>query len=145
MASSVNENICFNFYEGWREVEQLYKKELGNSISPQVTYVLQICSLDEDMTINNIASEMKLNISAVSTLVGRMETRGLLVRIHSTKDRRVVNVRLTEQGSELMADLEGSIENLANIISENISTEEREALFNIVSKLVKAKEKHYPE
>lgn len=144
MTSIVHDYICFKFYEGWREVEQLYKKELGNNISPQVTYVLQICDLYRDMTINNIAADMKLNTSAVSTLIGRMEARGLVIRKHDTKDRRVVNVRLTEQGQELLEELEGNIKRLADIISENISVEEKETLFNIVSKIVKAKEENYP-
>ena len=144
-SSVVHEYICFKFYQGWREVEQLYKRELGNSISPQVTYVLQICSLDEDMTINDIASDMKLNTSAVSTLVGRMEARGFIVRKHSTKDRRVVNVRLTQQGADLLDDLKGNIQTLADVISENISAEEKEVFFNVVSKIVKAKERHYPD
>ncbi|KAG1651208.1 putative HTH-type transcriptional regulator YusO [Nymphon striatum] len=144
MASEVHDYICFKFYEAWREIEQLYKKELGNSVSPQVTYILQFCSLDKDMTINEISADMSLNTSAVSTLIGRMENRGLVKRTHGIKDRRVVNVRLTQEGYDLLTKLRGNIDTIADVISENITKEEKETLFNIVSKISKAKEDNYP-
>jgi len=144
MASDVHNYICFKFYGAWREIEQLYKKELGNSVSPQVTYILQFLSLDKDMTINEISADMSLNTSAVSTLIGRMEARGLVVRTHGVKDRRVVIVRLTIEGHELLTKLKGNIKNIADVISENITPEEKETLFNIVSKISKSKEDNYP-
>jgi len=135
MDHKIHDYICFNFYTGWREIDQFYKNELGNDITPQITYILQICKLDVEMPIKDISKEMKLNVSAVSNLIARMEKNRLVIRRHDDVDRRVVRVKLTQKGYDLLLYLEGKIKSLEEKIAMGITPEEKATLLKIVSKI----------
>lgn len=135
MSAPIQDFICFKFYTGWREIDQFYKQVLGKNISPQITYVLQLCFLDSDTTVNEIATSMKLNNSAVSNLIARMEKKGLVKRIHSLDDRRVVNVRLTKKGDDLMSNLREKIQILEKEISQGITNNDKNVLRKIVDNI----------
>lgn len=131
----IHDYICFNFYTGWREIDQFYKKELGNEITPQITYILQICKLDVEMSVKDISIGMKLNTSAVSNLISRMEKKDLVIRRHDDIDRRVVKVKLTQKGYDLLLKLKTKIKSLEGKISTGITPEEKETLLRIVTKI----------
>ncbi|MCX6007984.1 MAG: MarR family transcriptional regulator, partial [Chloroflexi bacterium] len=50
------------------------------------------------MSLTEIAKFLPIEIHSVSALVEKLETRGLIKRIRSKNDRRVVNIYLTEAG-----------------------------------------------
>lgn len=133
MSADLNQYLCFNFYRGWREISSIYKEILGNDVSPQHFYILQLCDLKEKATMNELSKGLHLDGSAVSTLVSRMEKKQLIKRTHGTKDRRNVFVQLTEKGDALKTSLEPKISLLASTISKNISAEEITKVQEVVS------------
>jgi MarR family transcriptional regulator, lower aerobic nicotinate degradation pathway regulator len=58
---------------------------------------------DRTPTMQQLASLLELDKSSVSGLVSRAEQRGLVARVPSTTDRRVVLVELSEAGRALVA------------------------------------------
>jgi DNA-binding MarR family transcriptional regulator len=54
------------------------------------------------MSLTEIARFLPIEIHSVSALVEKLETRGLIKRIRSRNDRRVVNIYLTEAGLEVL-------------------------------------------
>lgn len=54
-------------------------------------------------TIGELATRLKVTPSAISLLVDRMESHGIVERIRSTLDRRVVQVRLTDVATQISA------------------------------------------
>jgi len=135
MAVDLNQYLCFNLYRGWREISSFYKDVLGKSISLQNFYILQLCDLDKKITMNDLSDAMHLDGSAVSTLVSRMEKKGLLERTHGTKDRRCVYVQLTQQGGDLKEELDAKSGMLSEKIQKNISKNEIEQLQTIINKI----------
>jgi DNA-binding MarR family transcriptional regulator len=123
MANDLNELVSFNFYKGWREVKAFYQEFLGNDISPQNVYLLELCDLDEQLTMQQLAEKMYLDGSAISTLVSRMEKKSLLKRTHGKKDRRKVFVQLTEEGYELKQSLQESLHLLGVSLKNNLQEE----------------------
>ena len=61
---------------------------------------------------------------AVTRLLDRLETKGLLRRIRSEQDRRVVNLELTEEGTRVSAEVPKIIANMANQVLEGFTREE---------------------
>jgi DNA-binding MarR family transcriptional regulator len=53
------------------------------------------------MTAGQMAYELAVHQSSVSTLVDRLEQRGLVRRVRSLPDRRFVRIQLTPQGERL--------------------------------------------
>ena len=137
MSLNINRLICFNFYNGWREIRGFYKSILGVEVTPQKLYVLELLELDKQITMNELSKGMNLDTSAVSTLISRMENKGLVIRTHGTKDRRTVFVKLTQKGSDAKEDLRKNFERVTDDMSANISTVEIEKLQEIVEKVAK--------
>ena len=135
MNVDLNQYLCFNLYRGWREISSFYKDILGKDISLQNIYVLELCDLDEKITMNDLSEAMHLDGSAVSTLVSRMEKKSLLERVHGKKDRRCVYVHLTQQGHELKERLKSQTASLTENIKKNISVADVEQLQAIVNQI----------
>ena len=135
MSDSLNQLICFNFYQGWREITSFYKDIYGNDITPQNVYLLQLCSLNKGITIKQLSGSMGLDSSAVSTLVARMEKKGLIKRVHGVEDRRTVFVELTQAGADLKEDINLKFDQLAESMNYNITEDESRALQGIVMKI----------
>lgn len=135
MGIDLNQFICFNFYNGWREITGFYKDTLGMDVTPQKVYVLELLDTEKKLTMNNLSKGMNLDSSAVSTLISRMEKKSLVKRTHGTKDRRTVYVQLTKSGKELRDELRKKTGELTNNIAEDITEEDIQTLKNIVKKI----------
>ena len=135
MSVDLNRFICFNFYNGWREITGFYKDILGMDVTPQKVYVLELLELDKQITMNELSRGMNLDSSAVSTLVSRMEKKALVKRTHGTEDRRTVFVQLTKEGYEAREKLRSNFGGLTDNIGEDISPEDVATLKEIVAKI----------
>ncbi len=140
MSIDLNSLVCFNFYKGWREVSAIYKDFLGNDISPQNVYVLDVCDLKEKLTMQQLAKKLQLDGSAISTLVSRMEKNGLLKRTHGTEDRRTVFVQLTQEGDQLRKDLREKMGMLTESLNKNLQEEDVKKLQEIVKAIANNRE-----
>lgn len=70
--------------------------------TPQLVVVRAIAAGDS-LTASEIARAVSLSQATVTTLLNRLEDRGLITRQRSEEDRRRVNVQLTEAGRALVA------------------------------------------
>jgi len=64
---------------------------------PQVM-VLNSIDLLGDVTVKRISDEVSLSQATVTTILNRLEDRGLLERVRNVDDKRIVNARLTAAG-----------------------------------------------
>lgn len=76
-------------------------KECGLTI-PQVM-VLNSIDLLGDVTVKRISDEVSLSQATVTTILNRLEDRGLLERVRNAEDKRIVNARLTPAGKTALA------------------------------------------
>ena len=58
----------------------------------------------EQATVNDLVGRLALSQSTVSELIDRSAEAGLVVRVPSTSDARVVLVRLTPEGERRLAE-----------------------------------------
>lgn len=77
-------------------------KECGLTI-PQIMVLRAIESLG-DVTVRRVAQNVSLSQATVTTILNRLEDRGLIARVRSAVDKRIVNARLTEQGRTVLAE-----------------------------------------
>ena len=61
---------------------------------------------------NEIGERLITRMPDVTRLLDRMEARGLVSRLRSTEDRRLVNTTLTEQGRALVDQLDPEVDGL---------------------------------
>jgi DNA-binding MarR family transcriptional regulator len=91
---------------------------------------------DRKPTMNELAKLLELDKSSVTGLVDRAERRGLVVRVPSTADRRVVLVSLTVRGRSLVSQASAGFEaDVAGLLG-CLSPSERSTLSGLVSRLL---------
>jgi len=93
---------------------------------------------DRTPTMNELATLLGLDKSSATGLVDRAERRGLVTRVPSSSDRRVVLVDLTDVGRALVAAVSARFEADVAALLEPLSPPDRSSLAAVVSRLLVA-------
>lgn len=96
-----------------------------SEISEGEHLALRLISENEDrITPSEISKTMRVSFARVSALLRRLEKKGLIKKIHSSEDERMVTVILTPQGKKLTEEkIEKTIERLCEVL-EKLSPED---------------------
>ena len=99
---------CLNFIltKAQHNVHQLFKAELAPyGVTPGQYGVLR-CLWDENgQTARKLAERLALDGSTITGILDRLEQKGLIERLPDPKDRRALQVMLTDAGRELQEPL----------------------------------------
>ncbi len=109
-------------------------------LTPQQLFALKNLSVERAMTMSELASTLGCDASNVTSIVDRLESRGLVERRSSEHDRRVKAIVITAAGldvreriHERMQQPPPAIDNLCKADQEAICTILTRALATIVS------------
>jgi len=78
------------------------KRETGLT-GPQLWAIKMIGELSP-VRVSDLAAKMYLHAATVVGILNRLELRGLIKRLRTTEDRRVVKIELTDAGKEIVAN-----------------------------------------
>src|ERR1700735_271068 len=87
----------------WNSVTQLTMADLGIT-STQASIMFMLAS-GRSLAAADLAREYGIDASAVTRLIDRLEKRGLITRLRSEEDRRVVRLALTGEGHQLCTQI----------------------------------------
>lgn len=79
----------------------------GSGITPQQAVVLQFISEQKVCAHGDIAYHLDVTPAVITGLVDRLVRRGLVERKKGTADRRIVHVKVTDSGAEMLRDVDG--------------------------------------
>jgi len=84
----------------------LHSKQLMKASGLTIPQVLVMRAIDElgGVTVRRISEQVSLSQATVTTVIDRLASREMVVRERNAKDRRVVNARLTEKGSQALKE-----------------------------------------
>lgn len=88
------------------------------------------------VTAATICRDYRHDQGALTRVIDQLETRGLLERQRSTEDRRVVELKLTEQGSKTVESLIPVVVERLNTALDGFTVEEVSELTRLLGKLV---------
>ncbi len=91
---------------------------------------------DRTPTMNDLAKLLGLDKSSTSGLVDRAARRGLVARVPSSVDRRVVQVELTAAGRALATRVARRFQNDVEGMLDLLPSRERATLVSLVSKFL---------
>lgn len=83
----------------------LHSKQLVKTASvtgPQLR-LLQLIRSEEQATVRELSDAMSLSQATVTSIMDRLESRGLVTRIRSKTDKRKVHPELTTAGQDILA------------------------------------------
>jgi DNA-binding MarR family transcriptional regulator len=85
---------------------ELFERDLARAVglSPAQLRVLQVVAEKSSVTPKTLATQMGVSQATVSTLIDKLETRGLVQRVPSEQDRRQINVLATASGHDRLVD-----------------------------------------
>ncbi|MDT7837108.1 MarR family winged helix-turn-helix transcriptional regulator [Aquabacterium sp. OR-4] len=87
-------------------------------------------------TPNELAREMDVDGGAVTRLLDRLESKGLLVRTRSDTDRRVVQLALTEAGRAAAAQIPPVLASVNNDFLDGFSSAEWQQLRGLLDRML---------
>jgi DNA-binding MarR family transcriptional regulator len=99
MVAGIIDNIRRIFYV---LAEQSRKAEHETGLTASQLWVIKILEEVSPMKVTDLARRMYLHPATMVGLLDRLETKGLVQRSRSDKDRRVVHIIITDHGRELV-------------------------------------------
>ena len=85
-------------------------------------------SLCETATVATLARDLETDPASMTRSLDRMEAKGLLARVRSSEDRRVVNIVLTPEGERAGEQIPEILSRVQNRVLRGFSEDEYRAL-----------------
>ncbi|WP_394925489.1 MarR family winged helix-turn-helix transcriptional regulator [uncultured Robinsoniella sp.] len=123
-----------------------YFRNFGPFASPHKGQgrVLSLLKLQPEITQKELGYLLDMRNQSLGELLGKLERSGYITRTPSKKDRRVMNIKLTEEGAKAAEQLDGKQDDVNQIFS-CLSDEEQAVLSDYLERLIDALEKTFEE
>ena len=122
------------------ELNTIFNKNLADyfarwSLTTSQILVLSLLDKHGEMKISDIAGSMGFADSNVSGIVDRLENAGFVERARSTKDRRIVKVKLAQKALDLKKEFNLNFEDFFHQLQNRASQEELDEIIVNLEKL----------
>ena len=87
-------------------------------------------------TVAELARQCKLDGGAMTRMLDRLETKGLVARVRSSEDRRVVNLALTPEGRVAARQIPAVLCKVQNAFLEGLSVAEWQQLKDLLRRIL---------
>jgi DNA-binding MarR family transcriptional regulator len=116
------------FPEEWIELDMKFSK----------TEIFSILYLDKrkEITMTELVEYINVPMSTATGIVDRLVRKGYIARERSETDRRIVVLRLTDEGLRLIQNLKDLIYKYLDMILADLTDEEKQFLARIALKIV---------
>lgn len=131
----LDSQVCFSVYALSRQITQHYRPILDelDITYPQYLTLLVLWE-KEKQSVNQLGEKLYLDSGTLTPMLKRLEQKGLIKRERSVSDERVVEISLSEKGSQLRYLACAIPQKL--LASLNITQEELAQLHLIVNKIL---------
>jgi DNA-binding MarR family transcriptional regulator len=126
-------NIAYT--DGW--LQNIFRGHLENyNLTVQQFNILRILrgQYPKPATVNLLKERMIDKMSDASRIVDRLVQKELVSRCTNTRDRRAVDVRISEKGLDILSKFDGDSKT-KELIKDNLTPEEASKLSDLLDKL----------
>jgi DNA-binding MarR family transcriptional regulator len=92
---------------------------------------------DREPTMNELGAHLNLDKSSITGLVDRAERRGLVRRTTSSRDRRAVQVSITDAGRLIAGQVSTKFDRRMAVITARLTDAERARLTTLAARLLR--------
>ncbi len=100
--------------------------------------VLAVLDAEGPTPMGRLADELGVGLSNVSGIVGRLEEKGVVARVHDETDRRMVLAELTSAGTAMLEHVEDTRMAHMRTLVELLSTSEQRTVLRALKTLTNA-------
>ncbi|MBT2722725.1 MarR family winged helix-turn-helix transcriptional regulator [Bacillus sp. ISL-46] len=111
--------------------EEMVKNKLGITEFS----VLEVLYQKGKQTIQQIGNCILVSSGSMTYCLDKLEQRGLLSRNACPDDRRMIHVRLTDDGNKLMKEIMPKYQELIEDMFDSLNSDEAETLVNLLKKV----------
>jgi DNA-binding MarR family transcriptional regulator len=134
---SAGQKVMLNimFTHGW--ITEKIKNILApEDITPQQYNILRILrgSVPQPLSTLQIRERMLDRMSDTSRIVDRLVAKQLVKKVICAKDRRLVDVTITDKGQNLLKKLDADVNHMEDI-AKNLTAKEAETISKLLDKL----------
>jgi DNA-binding MarR family transcriptional regulator len=130
----VLESLVYLYTESRRITKELARR--ADLTGPQLT-VLKLLEGVGDMSLSELSDRIRAQNSTVTGIIDRMEREGLVVRVRSTEDRRVVHIRLTDKGAKIANEIAVEPMEIFRSALESLTAGEMRELIKLLTKIAR--------
>lgn len=110
--------------------------QLDLSVSKTELLAMLIVDRYGEVIMSQISDYLNAPLSTTTGLVNRLVKNGYLQRERSDADRRIVTIQLTDKGKSMIGELKTTLESYLERFNALLSSEERQVLFKIITKII---------
>ncbi|GAA3408728.1 MarR family winged helix-turn-helix transcriptional regulator [Paenibacillus hodogayensis] len=120
-----------------RKMLQEFSSQVTFGLTPPQFFLLHLIKEKGPCKATVLAEQTEVKPSAITVMIDRLVNHGYVERSHDTKDRRVVLIQLTDQGKQVLEQMERIRRQMVQRLFDKIEPQEAEYFLNILEKLVK--------
>jgi len=129
------DTVGYQVKTAWQAIAKMYNRlTIENGFSQAIGYVL-INVKKGGVPVTKIAPNMGIEPTSLSRLLNTMEEKGLIYREKDIVDRRVVNLFLTDKGSELQKISKKIVTDYNQYIYSHIPDDDMKVFFKVIEKI----------
>lgn len=124
-------------YSGiWLEQETIGPLKRFDLTHPQYNVMRIVNGYKQPITVASIQQRMLFKTSNVTRIIDRLVSKAYLTKESCTKDRRVVLVNISDEGRNILEQIHNELyQNVASVISKNLSFEETVLMGELLDKM----------
>lgn len=131
----LDNQLCFPLYVISKEVVRNYAPVLKR-LGLTYTHYIVLMALWEEKTINvkELGNILYLDSGTLTPVLNKLESKGFIEKIKSNKDKRVVDIHITDNGMKLREEALFIPDTMRNCFE--LSDEEAKLLYKILRKMM---------
>lgn len=137
---TLKNQLCFPIYLCSKEIIRKYTPMLNELDLTYTQYVTMMYLWEnKESNVKEMSKVLLLDSGTLTPLLKKLETKGYITRVRSTKDERNLDISITKKGLDLREKALKIPENMAKCI--NLSKSELETLYILINKALNNIEK----
>lgn len=131
----MNKRLFFLLNVAQKKLFKHVDKVCENTLDASVTQLAALMYIDQQQGCSqkDLAKTLDLNKSAITGLITRMETNGLVVRMVSEEDARAVKLWPTPTGLKKVTQLKPLIDQLNQLFTDEFNEAEMHTIFRFLN------------
>lgn len=136
---AVNSLFSSVFYDIIKLEEKFFKKSRFKDISIKEVRTIEAIGLNDIKSMTTVAKKLNITVGTLTVSISNLQKKGYVIKEKSTKDKRVVTIKLTEKGKALFKAHQKFREKIMQEIILELTKQEAEIFngtLNRVSKIL---------
>lgn len=126
---------------GFKLNDALCANDAGLNVSVQELHVIELLGDHGAQMMRELSEHLFVAVNTVTNIVDHLERKQLAERVRSTEDRRVIHVKLTEQGNKMYDSITGIHFQFCSKMLGTLNEDEQDIFMVLMRKIARSASK----